>query len=98
MIDYLKQFNITSENIEELKTVLPSEAIENLEVMQHNVSEVLTFLTEFGVKNIMNILKYRLDICFRSKETIEQDFTVLDKDMLIFIIDNDIDDLINFNI
>ena len=98
MIDYLKKFDITSAEIEELKLTLHNEILLNLEVMQNNVIEVLIFLKEFGVNNLYNIIKERPDLCLKDKNDLERDLTVLDKNLLIYIFDNDIDDLINFRI
>ena len=98
MIDYLKQFNITNQEIEELKIHLHAETLLNLTIMQNNVIEILTLLKDFGVVNLYNILKYRPDLCLKEKQDLARDLTILDKDLLLFIFNNDIDDLINFNI
>ena len=97
-MEYLKIFNITSNQIEDLKTSLNKEIITNLEIMRHNVTEVLKFLKDFGVVNLINVVKFRPDLCFKDKLDLERDLTVLDKELLLFIFDNDIDDLIDFNI
>ncbi|MDD2504854.1 MAG: hypothetical protein PHF21_01110 [Bacilli bacterium] len=98
MIDYLKQFNITNDDIKTLKTHLTKEVVKNLEIAQVNVIEVLNFLKEFGVNNLLNVIKYRPDICLKEKRDLERDLTLFDKDLLIFIFNNSIDDLINFKI
>ncbi len=98
MIEYLRQLDINDDQIAELKSFLHPETLENFTIMQNNVIEILTFLKEFGVTNIFDIVKNRPDICFKNKEDLVKDFTVLDKELLLFIFNNDIDDLINFNI
>ena len=98
MINYLKQLNITEEQIAKLNNFLHPEILENLSLMQNNVMEVLSFLKEFGVKNIFDIVKFRPDICFKNKDDLIKDLTVFDKELLLFVFNNDIDDLINFNI
>ncbi len=98
MIDYLKVLNLTNQEIEDLKHSLHNETLLNLEVMQNNVIEVLKYLKEFGVNNLFNILKHRPDLCLKDIDDLKKDLTVLDKDLLLFIFNNDIDDLINFHI
>lgn len=98
MIEYLRQLDINDDQIAKLKSFLHPETLENFTIMQNNVIEILTFLKEFGVTNIFDIVKNRPDICFKNKEDLVKDFTVLDKELLLFIFNNDIDDLINFNI
>ncbi|MDD4188285.1 MAG: hypothetical protein PHX04_06000 [Bacilli bacterium] len=97
-MDFLKQFDLTNENLEELKKFLSNEVITNLDVMRHNVVEVLTYLKDYGVENFYDVLKYRPDLCLKEKRGLEQDLTTLDKELLLFIFNNNIDDLINFNI
>lgn len=97
-MDYLKQLNISQEKIEELKTILSDEMVNNLIIMRHNVIEVLLFLKDYGVQDLYNILKYRPDLCLKDKKDLEKDLTVFDKELLLFIFNNSVDDLINFNI
>lgn len=98
MIDYLHQFNISSEELNEIKEFLNSDMIINLEVMQNNVKEVLTYLQNFGIKHLYNIIKYRPDILLKDRKDLEQELLTVDKNLLLFIFENDIDDLINLNI
>lgn len=98
MLKYLEQFDITEEEISLLRQKLKPEVIENLEVMRNNVIEVLIYLKDFGVKNLSNVIISRPDLCFRTKVILEQNLTKLDKNLLVFIFNNSIDDLINFNI
>ncbi|MDD2208184.1 MAG: hypothetical protein PHG03_03540 [Bacilli bacterium] len=97
-MNYLKQVNISQEKIEELKITLSEEIINNLIIARHNVIEVLMFLKDYGVQDLYNILKYRPDLCLKDKNDLEKDLTVFDKELLLFIFNNSLDDLINFNI
>jgi len=98
MMNYLEQFDITEEEISLLKQTLKPDVIENFEVMRNNVIEVLTYLKELGVTNLLNVITYRPDLCFRTIHTLEQDLIKIDKELLLFIFNNTIDDLTNFNI
>ncbi len=98
MIEYLKQFDITTEEVNDIKNHLNNEIVTNLEIMQQNVIEILAFLKDFGVTNFINIIKYRPDLCFKDKQNLESKINEADKELLLFIFNNNIDDLISFNI
>lgn len=98
MLKYLEQYNINEEEISLLKQTLKPNIIENFEVMRNNVIEVLTYLKTLGVADLLNVITHRPDLCFRSVNILEQNLTTLDKDLLLFVFNNSIDDLTNFNI
>lgn len=98
MINYLEQFDITEEDISLLKQNLKPDVILNFEVMRNNVIEVLTYLKELGVANLLNVITFRPDLCFRTVHTLEQELIKIDKELLLYIFNNTIDDLTNFNI
>lgn len=98
MLKYLEQYNINEEEISLLKQTLKPNIIENFEVMRNNVIEVLTYLKTLGVADLLNVITHRPDLCFRSVNILEQNLTTLDKDLLLFVFNNTIDDLTNFNI
>ncbi|MDD2238757.1 MAG: hypothetical protein PHH51_02590 [Bacilli bacterium] len=98
MMNYLEQFDITEEDISLLKQNLKPDVILNFEVMRNNVIEVLTYLKELGVANLLNVITFRPDLCFRTVHTLEQELIKIDKELLLYIFNNTIDDLTNFNI
>lgn len=98
MLEYLKEFNF---NDEEINTIINSNdinIIKNLEFMKKNVKEVIKYFYEIGVENIMNIFEKRIDLFLLPLNLIKQNFTKLDNDMLVHILNNSISDLINYNI
>ncbi|MDD3895547.1 MAG: hypothetical protein PHX19_02050 [Bacilli bacterium] len=97
-MNYLEQFDITEEDISLLKQNLKPDVILNFEVMRNNVIEVLTYLKELGVANLLNVITFRPDLCFRTVHTLEQELIKIDKELLLYIFNNTIDDLTNFNI
>lgn len=97
-MNYLEQFDITEEEISLLKQTLKPDVIENFEIMRNNVIEVLTYLKELGIDNLLNVITHRPDLCFRTIHTLEHDLITIDKELLLFIFNNTIDDLTNFNI
>ena len=98
MLEYLKEFNISSEEIETIIKKNDVNVIKNLELMKNNVKSVINYLIDLGVENIYNILNVRIDLFLLPLSLVEQNFTKLDKDMLVNILNNSIDDLINYNI
>ena len=98
MLDYLKEFNLKDEEIENILNSNDLNIIKNLELMKKNVKEVINYLYEIGVENIYNIFEGRIDLFLLPITLIKQNFTKLDKDMLVNILNNSIGDLINYNI
>ena len=98
MLEYLKEFNISSEEIETIIKKNDVNVIKNLELMKNNVKSIINYLIDLGVENIYNILNVRIDLFLLPLSLVEQNFTKLDKDMLVNILNNSIDDLINYNI
>lgn len=98
MIEYLKTFIITTKEYDYICDHLDSELILNLTVMQDNVCEVLQFLTSLGVKNLIAVLLYRPDLCFRDIDTLKEQFMRVDPQLLVNIINHNIDDLVCFSI
>ena len=97
MLDYLKQYNIVEKDIESFSKKFDDNIIKTLEYSKTNVLDVIKYLEEYNV-NIKNIILNRPDLLFMSVSTLKQNFTKLDKNMISFILNNSIDDLINFNI
>lgn len=98
MLEYLKEFNLNDENINEIINSYDINIIKNLELMKKNVKDVINYLYEIGVENIMNIFAKRIDLFLLPLSLIKQNFTKLDNDMLVYILNNSISDLINYNI
>lgn len=98
MLQYLKEFNLNDEEIESILKSNDLNIIKNLELMKKNVKDVINYLYEIGVENIYNIFEGRIDLFLLPLNLIKQNFTKLDKDMLVNILNNSISDLINYNI
>ena len=98
MLEYLKEFNFKEEEIDSIIKSNDINIIKNLELMKKNVKEVINYLYEIGVENIYNVFECRIDLFLLPLSLIQQNFTKLDKEMLVHIINNSIGDLINYNI
>ena len=98
MLDYLKEFNLNEEDINIIINSNDLNIVKNLELMKKNVKDIINYLYELGVLNIIDIFEKRIDLLLLPLSLIKQNFTKLDKDMLVHILNNSIDDLINYNI
>lgn len=98
MLEYLKEFNFNEEEIENILKTNDLNVIKNLELMKKNVKEVINYLCDLGVENIYNIFEGRIDLFLLPISLIKQNFTKLDKEMLVNILNNSLSDLINYNI
>ena len=98
MLEYLKEFNFKDEEIQNIIETNDFNVIKNLELMKKNVKAVINYFYDLGVEDVFNIFKMRIDLFLLPLSLIEQNFTKLDKDMLLYILNNSVSDLINYNI
>ena len=98
LLSYLKEYNITDEQIKDIINTYDNSLLKNLNFSKRNVKEIIKYLLEFGVEDIYNVIKNRIDLFFLPLSLIKQNFTKLDKNMLVYLLNNSIDDLINYNI
>ena len=97
MIDYLKKYNLTDEDINEIKTVFNKDIINNFEIMMDNVCLILDELFSIGVNNIKHMILIRPDICFSDLESLKEKINKFDKNLIKYVIENDPNNLINFD-
>ena len=86
MLQYLKEFNFKDEEIESILKSNDLNIIKNLELMKKNVKDVINYLYDIGVENIYYIFEGRIDLFLLPLNLIKQNFTKLDKDMLVNIL------------
>ncbi len=98
MLSYLKEYNLTDDQIKDIINTYDINLLKNLNYSKKNVKEIINYLKDFGVADIYNVIKKRIDLFFWPVNLLKQNFTKLDKNMLLYIINNSIDDLINYNI
>ncbi len=98
MLNYLKEYNLTDEQIKDIIDTYDKGLLINLNYSKKNVKEIINYLKDFGVKDIYNVIKKRIDLLFLPLNLVKQNFTKLDKNMLLYVINNSIEDLINYNI
>ena len=98
MLSYLKEYDLTEDQIMDIINTYDNDLLKNLNFSKKNVKEIINYLTDFGVKDIYNVIKKRIDLFFLPLSLVKQNFTKLDKNMLVYLLNNSIDDLINYNI
>ena len=98
LLSYLKEYDITDEQIKDIIDTYDNSLLKNLSFSKKNVMEIIKYLIDFGVEDIHNVIKNRIDLLFLPLSLVKQNFTKLDKNMLLYLLNNSIDDLINYNI
>lgn len=98
MIDYLKKYNLTEEDINLLNSQLSEDIKNSLFVMKDNAETILDYLKELGVTNFKDLLLERIDICFFDLNYLKEKIEKYDKKLIKFVIDNSVGDLLDFDI
>ena len=98
VLTYLKEFKLTDEQLKDIINTYDNVLLKNLNFSKKNVKEIVKYLIEFGVEDIYSVLKSRIDLFFLPLSLVKQNFTKLDKNMLVYILNNSVDELINYNI
>ena len=98
VLSYLKDYNLTDDQIKDIINTYDNELLKSLSFSNKNVKEIIKYLLEFGVEDIYNVIKRRIDLFFLPVTLVKQNFTKLDKNMLVYILNNSVDELINYNI
>ena len=98
VLSYLKDYNLTDDQIKDIINTYDNELLKSLNFSKKNVKEIIKYLLDFGVEDIYNVIKKRVDLFFLPITLVKQNFTKLDKNMLVYLLNNSIDDMINYNI
>lgn len=98
MIDYLKKYNLKNDDIAEIKKVFNKDIITKFEIMENIVCKNLDYLLELGLVNFKMLILTRPDLCFSDLSFLQERFSKFDKKLILFIIENDPQNLINLDI
>lgn len=98
MIDFLNKYSLSKEDILEIKGHFDETFIYNLGVMKNNVIGVLDYLQSIGVTNFKNLILYRCDLCFMDVDYLKGQISKYDEKLIVYIMNNDICDLLDFDI
>ena len=97
MIDFLKECGLTDIDIQEIEEFNSSANLYNLNCNELDVIKMIDYLKEKGIKNILLLLKYKINIFFTDFEDFKLKVDNID-DKYIDLINNnynEIDELFN---
>lgn len=97
MIDYLKEY-ITEEDFNVINYNFKDVDVNNFSYYEQNIREVLDYLKNIGVSNFKDILLYRKDICLKNLDILKEEVNKINKNLIVYLFNNDISNLINLNI
>ena len=97
MIDYLKEY-ITKEDFNVINYNFKAVDVNNFSYYEQNIREVLDYLKNIGVSNFKDILLYRKDICLKNLDILKEEVNKINKNLIVYLFNNDISNLINLNI
>ena len=64
VLSYLKDYNLTDDQIKDIINTYDNELLKSLNFSKKNVKEIIKYLLEFGVEDIYNVIKRRVDLFF----------------------------------
>ena len=97
MIDYLKDY-ISEEDFKVVKYNFKDNDKNNFNYYEQNIKEVLDYLKSIGVTNFKDLLLYRKDICLKNLDILKEEVNKINKNLIVYLFNNDISNLINLNI
>lgn len=97
MMDYLEEY-VTLEELKVVRYNFSSQDKNNFNYYEQNIREVLDYLKSIGVVNFKDILLYRKDICLKKLDILKGEVNKINVNLIVYLFNNDISNLINLNI
>lgn len=95
MIEYIKEYGVTSIDYEYILRNCKKDIIELIAISEDSVRELLDYYNSIGItKNIAKLILYRPDLILIPKESIEESISKIDIELLKIIINDSVEDLI----
>ena len=69
-MDYFKKYGLNEEDINEIENYIEDDDINNYYVNELEIIQILDYLTEIGLNNIKDILKYKTNIFYEKLNNI----------------------------
>ena len=97
MIDFLKECGLSEIDIQEIEEFNSSANLYNLNCNELDVVKMIDYLREKGIKNILLLLKYKINIFFTDFDDFKLKVDEIDKEYIDLINNNynEIDELFN---
>ena len=98
MINYLSNYNINMNDLEEIKSKFNKDILNKFTIMESSVKEVLDYLKDIGIERFKLLILNRPDICFMDVNILKEKLAKFNPELIKFIFENEVDNLINFDI
>lgn len=98
MIDFLCECGLSKDLLKQIEEANSSANLYNLNCNEYDVVQIINYLTEIGVRNVDDLLIYRIDLFFTSFDLFKEKISKYDKDKIVDLINKDysvIDKIIN---
>ena len=97
-MDYLEKYNFKKEDIAKIKKRFNKDIVNKFEIMEYNVCLILDYLSSQNITNLKDLILNRPDICFMDLELLKSKTDKFDSNLIKFIFENEVDNLMNFDI
>lgn len=87
-MDYFKKYGLNEKDIKEIENYIEDDDINNYYVNELEIIQILDYLTEIGLNNIKDILKYKTNIFYEKLNNIKKSFE--DRKDVVKLINEDI--------
>lgn len=95
MIDFIKEYGLTSEDYNIIVHNIKTEVIETIALSEQNTREVLAYYNELGItQGLVNVFINRPDLIIIPREVLEELFSKIEPIVLSNAINKSIKDLI----
>jgi hypothetical protein len=95
MIEYLKEYGISSFDFEFLMKNLSQEDVQRLMLAESNVRENLLYYNKLGLKdNLHKLILYRLDLVIMPLDQLKYLLSKIDKELFVKLVNTNIKNLI----
>ena len=100
-MEFLLEYNLTSEEIEQIKAVNSENTLRNIKMNLRNVREIIDYLINLGIttETLKDLFIYQIGMFYKTKPEIEQVFDEYEIDSIVKSLNYDVNtlDLIEFN-
>lgn len=95
MIEYIKEYGVTSIDYEYILKNSKKDTIELLALCENSVRDILELYNSMGItRNIAKIILYRPDLVLMPKESLIESISKIDRKLFLVIVQESIEDLI----
>lgn len=100
-MEFLLEYNLTSEEIEQIEAVNSENTLRNIKMNLRNVRERIDYLINLGIttETLKDLFIYQIGMFYKTKPEIEQVFDEYEIDSIVKSLNYDVNtlDLIEFN-